>query len=490
MTCNFSAVLDPENWNAFRAQAHRALDEALDFVQSVRERPVWREMPDDVKAELREPFPQDPSDFSDVYARFARTILPYATGNIHPRFWGWVHGTGTPQGAFADFLAGAMNSNVGGRNHGAVYVERQVLAWFKELFGWPQTASGILVAGTSAANAIAVMVARTKALGTGVRESGLDQKDHKLVAYASAATHSCVRKAFEAAGLGSGALRVLDVDANHRTDPRSVAEAIGRDRAAGLHPFFIVGNAGAVDTGAVDPLDDLADVAQRENVWFHVDGAFGAMAYLSAKLRPMLHGIERADSLAFDFHKWLHVPYDAGCVLVRDGELHRATFASEGPYLTRMPRGLAGASPWFADFGVDLSRGFRALKVWFTIQEHGAKRLGAAIERNCDQAQYLASRIREGDAFEIVAPVALNIVCFRPRLAYDDATVDRITDAAIVTLQESGEAVISSTTIDGRRAMRVCIANHRSTEEDFDLLLRALERITAQTAREATEAPT
>jgi len=331
------------------------------------------------------------------------------------------------------------------------------------------------------------MVARTKALGTAVREHGLDQAHHKLVGYASAATHSCVRKAFEAAGLGSEALRVLAVDANHRTDPRAVAEAIRRDRAAGLHPFFLVGNAGAVDTGAIDPLGDLAELAKLESMWFHVDGAFGAMAYLSPKLRPLLRGIERADSLAFDFHKWLHVPYDAGCVLVRDGELHRATFASEGPYLTRMPRGLAGASPWFADFGVDLSRGFRALKVWFTIKEHGAKRLGAAIQRNCEQAKYLARRIREGGTFEVVAPVALNIVCFRPRLALDNAAVDRITDEVIIGLQESGEAVISSTTIDGRRAMRVCIANHRSTEADFDVLLAALERITAKTIAEAAE---
>ncbi|MBV9271149.1 MAG: hypothetical protein JO165_08645, partial [Candidatus Eremiobacteraeota bacterium] len=398
-TCNFNAVLDPENWSAFRAQAHQALDEALDFVETVRERRVWCEMPPEAIAELREPFPQDPTDFGSVYARFAKSILPYATGNIHPRFWGWVHGTGTAQGALADFLAGAMNSNVGGRNHGAVFVERQVLTWFKELFGWPESASGILVTGTSVANAIALIVARTKALGTRVRERGLNQGEDKLVGYASASTHSCVRKAFELAGLGSDALRVLDVDEYQRADPDAFSKAIARDRASGLRPFIIVGNAGAVDTGAIDPLHDLAEVAQRENIWFHVDGAFGAMAYLSSTLRPRLRGIERADSLAFDFHKWLHIPYDAGCVLVRDGELHRATFASEGPYLTRMPRGLAGGSPWFADFGIDLSRGFRALKIWFTIKEHGAKRLAAAIERNCEQAHYLANLIEVGGSF-------------------------------------------------------------------------------------------
>jgi len=467
-------VLDPSDWSAFRADAHRALDDALDFLQTVRERPVWREMPDAVKARLDEPFPQEPSPFSDVYDAFAQNIMPYATGNIHPRFWGWVHGTGTPGGAIADLLAATMNSNVGGRNHGAVFVERQVIEWFKNLYGWPHSASGILVIGTSAANLIAVQVARTKALGTAVRDRGLDQQHERLVGYASAATHSCVRKAFEIAGLGSDALRVLPVDRNHRTDPKAVARAIAEDREAGYAPFIVVGNAGTVDTGAIDPLDDLADLAQRENVWFHVDGAFGAMAYLSERLRPMLHGIERADSIAFDFHKWLHVPYDAGCVLVRDGEMHRATFASEGPYLTRMTRGLAAATPWFTDFGPDLSRSFRALKVWFTIKEHGAKRLGAAIERNCEQARYLAGKIAESDTFELVAPVELNVVCFRPRMEADDETIDRITDEAVIRIQESGIAVISSTTIDGRRAMRVCIANHRSTFEDFDVLLQAL----------------
>jgi len=202
------------------------------------------------------------------------------------------------------------------------------------------------------------------------------------------------------------------------------------------------------------------------------------MAYLSERLRPMLSGIERADSLAFDFHKWLHVPYDAACVLVRDGETQRAAFASEGPYLTRMDRGLAAGAPWFADFGLDLSRGFRALKVWFTVKEHGAKGLAAAIERNCAQAEYLAEAIRRDDRFELAAPVPLNIVCFRPRIRGKSAEeLDRITDEAVIALQESGAAVISSTTIDGRRAMRCCITNHRSTEADFDVLLRALASV-------------
>lgn len=480
-------MLDPSDWERFRSAAHRALDDALDYLRDVRERPVWQPVPDEVKERLRAPMPQEPSAFEDVYAEFVRDVLPYATGNVHPRWWGWVHGTGTPSGALAEMLAAVMNSNVGGRDHGAVYVERQIIGWFRDLFGWPKTASGLLVIGTSAANLAAVLVARTKHLGVGVRESGLPETAAPLVGYASAATHACVKKAFENAGIGSARLRILPVDEEHRIDCAALERCIAEDRAAGLQPFFLVGNAGTVDVGAVDPLERLAALAKRENLWFHVDGAFGATAYLSTKLRRKLRGIELADSIAFDFHKWLHVPYDAGCVLVRDGEIHRATFASEGPYITRMPRGLAAGEPWFTDYGPDLSRGFRALKVWFTMKEHGAAGLARAIETNCEQAQYLASRLAHDADFELVAPVELQIVCFRPRLPHlDDAVVDAIADEAVIRLQESGVAVISSTTVFGRRAMRVCITNHRTERTDLDVMLDALRRITRSVAEQSS----
>lgn len=480
-------MLDPADWEQFRRAAHRALDDALDYLRDVRERPVWQPVPQDVKDRLQTPMPEQGAPFEDVYREFTRDILPYATGNIHPRFWGWVNGTGTPSGAIADLLAAIMNPNVGGRDHGAVYVERQVIGWFRDLFGWPQTASGLLVVGTSAANLAAVLVARTKTLGHAVREQGLTQQTLQLVGYASAATHACVRKAFESAGIGSENLRVLPVDADHRLDPRVAVEAIKRDRAAGLRPFFLAGNAGTVDVGAIDPLQELADLAHAQDMWFHVDGAFGATAYLSERLRAKLRGIESADSIAFDFHKWLHVPYDAGCVLVRNGEIHRATFASEGPYITRMKRGLAAGEPWFTDYGPDLSRGFRALKVWFTIKEHGSAGLAHAIERNCEQARYLQTQLSNDDLFEVVAPVELQIVCFRPRVpGLSEDRLDRLTDESVIRLQESGIAVISSTTVEGRRAMRACITNHRTQEADVDLMLRELRRIVREAARELT----
>ncbi|MEO6914049.1 MAG: pyridoxal-dependent decarboxylase [Candidatus Baltobacteraceae bacterium] len=474
-------MLDPADWKAFREQTHRILDESLDYLQGVRERKTWTAVPPEVRERLASPLPVEASDFGEVYQEFARDVLPYNSGNIHPRFFGWVQGSGTAAGAIADLLAATMNSNCGGRDHGAIYVERQVVEWFKELFHFPESASGLLVTGTSMANLIAVLVARTNALGDSVRELGLQAQTERLVGYASASTHGCVRKAFENAGLGGASLRILPIDAAHRVNPAEIASAIRRDRDDGLRPFMIVGNAGSVDIGAIDPLVELADLAKRENLWLHVDGAFGALTMLSEKLRPALRGIERADSLAFDFHKWLHVPYDAGCVLVRDGEVHRATFSTEGPYITRMDRGLAAGEPWFTDFGPDLSRSFRALKVWFTIKQHGVKRLAESIERNCAQALYLRSLVEADSRFELMAPVTLNIVCFRYLAEnLNAAELDRFNDDLVIALQESGVAVTSSTTIGERRAIRVCIVNHRTEDRDLKLLLQTLGELAAR----------
>jgi aromatic-L-amino-acid decarboxylase len=460
-------LLDPADWAAFREESHRIVDAMVDYMQALREQPTWQQMPEDAKAALRTPLPEAETALQDVYAEFAQNVLPYPTGNIHPRWFGWVHGSGTPAGALADFMAAVMNSNAGGREHSAIYVERQVIRWFRELFGFGERSSGILLSGTSMANFGGVLVARTAMLGSSARAHGSDQGTRMLTGYASSATHSCLKKAFEMAGLGSEALRIIATDERHRIDVTELEAAIARDRAAGATPFLIVGNAGTVDVGAIDPLDHLADIAEREQLWFHVDGAFGAMAMLSQTLRPRLRGIERAGSIAFDFHKWLHVPYDAACLLVRDESLHRKTFASEGPYITRMERGTAAGTPWFADFGPDLSRGFRALKVWFTLKHFGTRRLAQAIEMNCDQAHNLAEMISADPDFDLAAPVHLNVVCFRSRNGDNDAIA--------IAVQESGRAVISSTTIAGERVLRACFTNHRTRDEDVRELFAALK---------------
>ena len=473
-------MLDPKDWKAFRALSHAALDDALDMLEHVRDRPAWQEVPAGIQASLNEPLPRAGTPLDEVYREFLTSIFPYTSGNIHPRFFGWVQGTGTPTGVLADLLASTMNSNVGGRNHAAVYVERAVVAWFCDLFGFPRDASGVLTVGTSEANLIALLVARFRALGPSVRENGVYDSE-RLIGYASTATHGCARRAFEVSGLGNASLHVLATDSLHRIDPATVARAIAEDRTRGFRPFMIVGNAGTVDVGAIDPLDELADLAAREGLWFHVDGAFGATAILAPSVAPHLKGVERADSIAFDFHKWLQVPYDAGCLIVRDGELHRATLASQPSYLTRMPRGLASGQPWFTDYTLDLSRSFRALKVWFTIKEFGADALGRAMAENVRQAHLLGDLVDADRDFELLAPVQLNIVCFRycpPSI--DPKDVDDFNDEMVIRLQESGIAVTSSTTVGGRRAIRVCIVNQRTRDEDLVIMLDALKRIAGE----------
>jgi len=311
-----------------------------------------------------------------------------------------------------------------------------------------------------------------------VREEGITREGGRLLGYATTATHGCVRRAFEVSGLGSASLRVLPTDSLHRADPAAFARAIVEDRAAGNRPFMLVGNAGTVDVGAIDPLAELAEIAEREGLWYHVDGALGAPALLAPDLAPRFAGIERADSIAFDFHKWLQVPYDAGALLVRDAELHRATFASSPSYLTRMPRGIAAGQPWFTDYTLDLSRGFRALKVWFTMKEHGASGIAEAIRANIAQAKRLGEMIDADSAFELLAPVQLNVVCFRVRRdGLDEDALDRFNDELVIRLQESGQAVPSSTTVNGHRAIRICILNHRTTDEDLVQTLAAIRRL-------------
>jgi len=457
-------VLDPNDWEAFRGDAHRALDAAFDALERVRDRPVWQAVPEDVLARFEEPMPAAGRPLARVIAEYQNTIAPYPTGNQHPRFFGWVHGSATPGAALADALAGLLDANLGGRDHAAVYVERQVVRWFAELFGQPAGAGGLCTLGTSSANLLAVIAARGR---EGARDG--------MVGYASSAAHGSVRKAFEAAGLGANALRAIPAGADHRIDLDALQAAIARDRAEGLQPFVLIGCAGTVGIGATDPLDALATIAARERLWFHVDGAFGALTALAPSLRETLGGIERADSIVFDFHKWLRVPYDAGCLIARDPNRLSDAFAAGDAYLARAERGPAAGAPWFADLGIDLSRGFRALKVWFALKEHGADALGASIERNVALARRLRDLIDADPMLERLAPVPLNIVCFRYKApGLDAAALDAFTDELATSIAESGRAVVSTLPLPQGRALRVCIANHRTEDVDLDELLAAV----------------
>jgi aromatic-L-amino-acid/L-tryptophan decarboxylase len=473
-----SETLDPQNWDELRAQGHRMLDDMFDYIANVRERPVWSPIPDDVRARFRAELPRRPSDLAEVYREFADCVVPYATGNVHPGFMGWVHGGGSAVGMLAEMLAAGLNANLGGRDHIPIEVERQIVEWTRSMFGFPDGASGIFVTGTSMANLLAVLVARTAALGQSARQHGIGHEGALLTAYTSKAAHGCISKAMDIAGFGSEALHTIATDRFHRLDVAALREQIAADREAGLKPFLVVASAGTVDIGAVDDLVAIGALCREEKLWFHVDGAYGALGILSPAIAPRLEGIAQADSIALDFHKWGQVPYDAGFLLVRDGRQHRDAFAAPAAYLRRETRGLAAGSSWPCDFGPDLSRGFRALKTWFTLKTFGTERLGAVIARTCALAQYLEARILAEPKLELLAPVQLNIVCFR----YRATDANKVNGDIVIDVQESGIAAPSTTMLDGQLAIRAAIVNHRTDTVDIDALISAVLEFGAQRA--------
>ena len=463
--------LDPKDWDVFRADAHAMLDKSIDKMTQADQGRVWTPLPEDLRTQFQTDIPRRAGDPDPLMAE----IMPYGVGNTHPRFFGWVHGAGAPSGLMADMAAAAMNVNAGGRDHVAPVVERQVLTWCLELMGMPADGSGLIVSGTSMATIIAMKVARDRLLSD-ARASGV--KQGSLVGYTSAQAHSCIKQAFDVLGLGTEALRVVKCNDAFEMDLDHLRALIATDRAVGLTPLVIVGTAGAVNMGAIDDLEGIADIAADQDIWFHVDGAFGAAGLLGKLANGRLSGIARADSLAFDFHKWYQVNYEAGCVLFRDDAAHRASFSDRAEYLRGSERGLAGGAFWAVDYGPELSRGFRALKVWAHLTEHGVDAIGATIDRNIELAQYLNARVLREDALQTMAPVPLNINCFR--FVADEQDLDALNDEIVILLQERGIAVPSTTRLNGELAIRVNITNHRTQESDLDMLVDAVLEIGAE----------
>lgn len=475
---NAEESLDPGNWEEVRALARLMVDEMIEHHRTLRNRPVWQPLPHDLPKEFQQPLPHAPRPLGDVYTEFKEKVLPYPTGNVHPRFWGWVMGNGTVTGMLAEMLAAGFNPNQGGLAQAGNLVEAQVISWCKEMFGFPTSASGLLVSGGSMANLVALTVARNSRAGFDVREEGVAGSPRPLRLYASTEVHSSVQKAVELLGLGRKALTLIGVSADFTIDVDRLRTAIRDDRKRGLLPVCVVGCAGTVNTGAIDPLDELADLCREEGLWLHVDGAFGALAVLSPGLRDLVKGIERADSLAFDMHKWMYMPYEVGCTLVRDAEAHRNAFALTPHYLEHTTRGIAGADMWFSDYGVQLSRGFRALKVWMSVHENGIDKFGRLILQNVEQARYLYGRVTAAGDLEAVGGVPLNIVCFRyVGSLTDPEAIDALNKELLLRLQEGGVAAPSNTLVNGTYVLRVCITNHRSTRDDLDLLVREVVRI-------------
>ena len=465
--------LDPADWAAFRTLAHRMLDDSLDHIVTRRDQPVWQPMPDAVRGAFDGPLPRVAEGLEAAYDDYRRTVVPYSMGNDHPRFWGWYMGAGNPVGNLADLLASVLNPNMGGADHAPVLVEQQVVRWCAEAAGYPTSASGLLVTGASEANLVGLAVARTARIGPEVRANGIPG-DKRYAVYASTEVHSCHRKSVELLGLGESSLRKVSVRDDFTMDVDALAAAIDADRAAGIEPLAVVATVGTINTGSVDDLDAIADLAQREGLWLHVDGAIGGFLALSSH-PDAVRGLERADSLALDLHKWMQAPIDVGLALVRDEATHRATFSVVPPYLKHATRGLAGSEVWFNEYGIALSRGFRALRVWLALKAYGADAFGQVMDRNIAQAQALADRVDAHPDLERMAPVGCDIVCLRYAPAgVPTGRLDEVNSEIVVRIHESGVAIVSDTVLDGTVAVRVAISNHRTRDDDLELFVDTL----------------
>jgi aromatic-L-amino-acid/L-tryptophan decarboxylase len=469
--------LDPSNWKHLEEQGVTMVKDMLGFIErsGSGEQAAWQPVPKQIKAQFTAPLPQQASSVEDVYSTFKNTILPYPTGNLHPRFWGWVLGNGSAYAMLAEMLAAGMNSHMGGFEQSSSLVEEQVLHWLREMMHFPASSSGLLMNGASMANTYGVTVALNKHTNFKSRQAGLHQLAIQLVLYTSSETHHWAQKAVELLGLGAQALRKIPVDEHYRMDCDLLQAAIRSDRSQGLQPFCVIATAGTVNTGATDDLERIAKICQAEKLWFHIDGAFGLLAAIT-KYRPLIKGYEHADSIAFDLHKWMYMPFTSACVLIKDAKAHQNTFTVPANYLNSVSAGMVTKPLKFANLGIELTRRFSALKVWMSLKIHGLNTFTQLIEKNIEQAHYLAQRVKQDHNLELLAPAPLNVVCFR-YLSHAVADLDHFNKLLMVNIQESGEAVLSSTVIKNQFALRVAITNHRTELHDIDIFLTVLLRI-------------
>jgi aromatic-L-amino-acid/L-tryptophan decarboxylase len=453
-----------------------AVDAVADHRAGLVERPVFGKV-GPAASLFDEPLPEEGRPFDELLRFVSENILPRPFGNSHPRFFAFINATADPVGNVADYLASTMNPNCWGGDHAAIHVERQVVRWLADGLGLPAGAEGILTSGGSMANFTALAAAR-RAMAPAVREEGVASSP-RLVVYATDQVHNCVDKAVDLLGLGTRQLRKVPTDGRFRMRVPALVEAVAADRRAGLTPAIVVGNAGTVNTGAIDPLEEIADFCARESLWFHADGAYGAMAALSPVLKPLFAGLERAHSVAADPHKWLYVPYEAGAALVRDPGRLPDAFRRPAEYLVQDAESPVIGPVSFNDRGPELSRGFKALKVWMGLKRHGRRAYARSIERDVGLARFLSEEVRRRDDFELLAEPVLSIANFRYRpkvLSLDDATLDALNRRIVNRLVGSGGFFLAPTVLRGRVSMRACIVNFRTSEDDLRALLDESER--------------
>jgi aromatic-L-amino-acid/L-tryptophan decarboxylase len=464
------------DWDASRARelTGSVVDIWADLLGGMRGLPVSRAFDAASVAEAAAlPIPAEPIPIAELAALLRPLVLEQSTLCGHPGFLAYVSGSGTVPGAAADLLAAALNPNVGGwtLSPAASELELHLTRWLAACFGLPDGAGGLMTSGGAASNLTALKAARD-ARGPGdMRRDGL--AGVPLVLYASQEAHATIAEAADMLGLGERAARAIPTDAALRMRPDALEEAIAADLAAGRHPFAAVATAGTTATGAVDPLPKVADICARHGLWMHVDAAYGGAAMLAPELRPLLAGIERADSISFDPHKWLYTPQSSACLLVRDpGHLLRS-FSIHAAYV-RDDAALSGRGLNIGELGPQWSRAFLALKVWLSLAAHGTEAYGRRIAHDVELARYLDSRVREHPDLEPMCPVTLSIACYRYAPAgLDDAALDALNERLMVAIRHDGRAFPSNAELGGHYCLRACFTNHRTEAEDVDALIDA-----------------
>ncbi|MER5750223.1 pyridoxal-dependent decarboxylase [Streptomyces sp. NPDC002088] len=480
----------------FRRIGRLAVDLVAGYLADIRDQPVVQPMSESGRRTVAPAkFPEHGAAPEELLAHFERHVLPFPMGNGHPRFFGWVNSPPSHMGIIAEFLAAAQNPSCDVGDLASIHLETAVTRWLADLVGFPADTGGILVSGGSAATLTCLAAARqhvAERVGWDLRRDGLqDPSRPRLRLYASAEVHSSLRKSVELLGLGHSAVRTVAVDADRRLDSDDLDRAVREDLARGDLPFCVVATAGTVNTGAVDRLDTLADVCARHSLWLHVDGAYGAAAAVLPELGEVYRGLERADSVSLDPHKWLSVPIETGCALVRDAALMRRTFSHVPPYLmTEQDVGIGGALD-YAEYGFQQTRGFRALKTWMTLQHMGRDGLRTLVRRHLGLARRLEAMIDAADDLWRMSASPLSVVCFRyappggPHTAED---LDRINRRIVADVQTDGRVFLTGTVLDGTYVLRACVLHHSTEEDDVAALVSVVREIGREIAGKAGHA--
>lgn len=466
--------LDPSDWSDLEALAIEVVKDAIAFTRDVRSRDVWREPPPHVRTALDLPLPLHGTPVEQIYSDLKSLILPYSMGNTHPSFFGWYVGAGNFLGALGDFIAAVDGSSLGGGSFAATLVDQQVVSWLKETVGFePASSSGTLTSGGATANLIGLAIARDHAAGMG----GLDRQPFSSAHfrfYASDQAHACIERALHILGVGPNALVKVKSDASFRMNAAQVRIALESDRRAGLRPVCVIATAGSTNTGAIDELQGISELCRKEGLWLHVDGCIGAPVAIAPGAKGLVAGLEMADSLAFDLHKLFQAPFEVGCLLTKNPGAHRRTMGIQGEYLKTSDRG-AASEDFLFNYTLEVSRSFKALKIWMMMRHYGTDKFGQMIDQRISLAGALSTYVDAEPLLERLAPTTLNVVCFRYRGGLEgESALAEVNREIMFRVQESGRAVLTDTTLRGRYSLRAAVVNHRTNESDLVALIQQI----------------